>query len=280
MINSGKNKKNIALISLLPEEKHGVKKLSASDFGAGDNILALNAIKADTSATIIKGGEIVSCVQEERFNRQKRTDDFPRLAIKFCLAESAMCWKDLDIVFWQKTYHPEALYYLQFKKNQMKIIKANGFHHLAHGGSSFRLSGFKKANILVIDAKGDDNDSITFFIGNDGKIRKRWRVDCNKISLGDIYERAALKIGLASNASFAARHGQGKMMALSAYGKPSSNYKDIFYIKDHKNVVDNSREYISSISRKASKRKIPHVEVITFTANIQKCLEDSVINLI
>jgi carbamoyltransferase len=39
----------------------------------------------DSSAAIVKDGEIVADVQEERFNRQKHSNNIPIKSIEYCL---------------------------------------------------------------------------------------------------------------------------------------------------------------------------------------------------
>ena len=47
------------------------------------NILGLNVFHADTSACIIKNGEIISAVEEERFTRVKHFQDFQKILLIF-----------------------------------------------------------------------------------------------------------------------------------------------------------------------------------------------------
>src|SRR5215217_2212323 len=48
-------------------------------------ILGINAYHGDASASIIKDGELLAAVEEERFNRYKHCAGFPAEAIKYCL---------------------------------------------------------------------------------------------------------------------------------------------------------------------------------------------------
>jgi carbamoyltransferase len=49
------------------------------------HILGINAYHGDASAAIIKDGQLIAAVEEERFNRQKHCAGFPAQAIKYCL---------------------------------------------------------------------------------------------------------------------------------------------------------------------------------------------------
>lgn len=59
-------------------------------------ILGLNYIFHDSSACIIKDGEILYAVEEERLSRQKHTQCFPSRAIADCLAQNRLSAGDID----------------------------------------------------------------------------------------------------------------------------------------------------------------------------------------
>ncbi|HEX8847104.1 MAG TPA: carbamoyltransferase C-terminal domain-containing protein [Pyrinomonadaceae bacterium] len=49
-------------------------------------ILGLNAYHGDAAAAIIRDGELIAAVEEERFNRRKHCAGFPAESIKYCLS--------------------------------------------------------------------------------------------------------------------------------------------------------------------------------------------------
>ncbi len=53
------------------------------------NILGLNMLH-DSSAAIVKNGELVSACEQERFNKIKHTNEFPMEAIKESLKISKL----------------------------------------------------------------------------------------------------------------------------------------------------------------------------------------------
>src|SRR5215217_7053627 len=61
-------------------------------------ILGINAYHGDASAAIIRDGELLAAVEEERFNRIKYCAGFPTQAIKWCLSEAGISAYDLDHV--------------------------------------------------------------------------------------------------------------------------------------------------------------------------------------
>ena len=49
-------------------------------------ILGLNIFHGDAAACIIKDGEILIAIEEERINRVKHSSGFPIESIKYCLS--------------------------------------------------------------------------------------------------------------------------------------------------------------------------------------------------
>ena len=72
----------------------------------------------DSSASIIKDGKIVACIEEERFTRVKHAPGvLPENSIRFCLSEAKISIKDVDyVVFAGATY------------DNMKLILSNFFN--------------------------------------------------------------------------------------------------------------------------------------------------------
>ncbi len=61
-------------------------------------ILGLNAYHADAAACLVKDGELVAAVEEERFRRIKHWGGFPSESIRYCLAEAGISLGDVDHV--------------------------------------------------------------------------------------------------------------------------------------------------------------------------------------
>src|SRR6266700_5467652 len=60
------------------------------------NILGINAYHANSSAALVCDGQLVTAVEEERFNRVKYAAGFPAEAIRHCLAEAGLTLQDID----------------------------------------------------------------------------------------------------------------------------------------------------------------------------------------
>lgn len=58
--------------------------------------LGINAYHGDASAAIIRDGELIAAVEEERFNRVKHCAGFPTAAIRYCLEVAGVRAEDVD----------------------------------------------------------------------------------------------------------------------------------------------------------------------------------------
>ena len=66
-------------------------------------IIGLSCFYHDSAATLIKDGEIVAAVQEERFSRKKHDSRFPINAIRYCLQSQNIDLRDIEyIVYYEK----------------------------------------------------------------------------------------------------------------------------------------------------------------------------------
>ena len=69
------------------------------------SILGISAFYHDSSATLVKNGEIVAAVQEERFSRIKHDSSFPINSIISVLKFGNIKLSDIDhIVFYEKPF--------------------------------------------------------------------------------------------------------------------------------------------------------------------------------
>ncbi len=150
-------------------------------------IIGINAFHADSSACLVIDGNLISAVEEERFNRIKHWAGFPIKSIKYCLEQSNLNISDIDhisinidpkanylkkLLFLAKHRPSFSLVFDRIKKkkkyNSIKEIINEEFkdyqfngqinnieHHYAHLSSAFHVSPFKEACILSVDGFGD-----------------------------------------------------------------------------------------------------------------------------
>jgi len=108
-----------------------------------------------------------------------------------------------------------------YPKNVKKLFLN---HHLSHAASTFRCSGFNKANIIIIDLAGELEATSTY-IGENNEIKK---VDSYPIkkSIGYLYSMITSLLNLG-------QHGEGKTMALASYGNYNHKFSVVKVTKDN-----------------------------------------------
>lgn len=218
--------------------------------------LGISCYYHDSAAAILKDGNLVAAVEEERFSRIKFDDGFPISAINFCLKEAGITPKDLSsVAFYDKPIlkferlldnyigvAPRGLYSfldtipkwihkrLWIKEEIKKSL--TGFsgkiifpeHHLSHAAYSFYTSPFSESAILIVDAVGEWTTT-SFGYARDTTIELtndiRW-----PHSVGMFYSAFTYFMG------FKVNEGEYKLMGLSAYGKPK------FYETILDNLID------------------------------------------
>ena len=60
--------------------------------------LGISCYYHDSAAALLKDGHVVAAVEEERFSRKKFDDDFPKMAIEWCLEEAKIEPSQIDSV--------------------------------------------------------------------------------------------------------------------------------------------------------------------------------------
>jgi carbamoyltransferase len=209
------------------------------------SILGVSAFYHDSAAALIRDGEIIAAVQEERFTRRKHDPDFPRNSIRYCLSEGGINASQLDyVVFYEKplvkfdrlletylAFAPDGFdsfsraipLWVNHKLDMPRIIfealgdEFNGQlcftnHHESHAASAFFPSPFEEAAILTLDAVGEwGTSSIGVGRGNQILLTHEMRFPH---SLGMLYTAFTYYTGFKVNS------GEYKLMGLAPYGKP------------------------------------------------------------
>lgn len=167
----------------------------------------------DSSATIIKNGKIVACVEEERFIRIKHAPGvLPENAIKFCLKKANVTIKDVDyVVFAGATYTDMKNILTDFFQLKFRFCPKIYLidHHLAHASAAFYTSGFENSYIITADLSGDSRSTVLFYADKTGikEINSYFKPN----SLGLFYATITQYLG------FRYDNDECKTMALAAY---------------------------------------------------------------
>ena len=220
-------------------------------------VLGLSCYYHDSSAVLLRDGEIIAASQEERFNRDKYSPVFPIQAVNACLQEAGITAYDLDeVAFYEKMYlkfertilsHIVGFPFtfrsfldtmplwlkdrlavsfaveeeLRFKR-PVKYVK----HHLSHAASSFLYSPFDRAALLTVDGVGE-YACATMGTGNGSQIEIHKEMQYPH-SLGLLYSIFTAYLG------FRVFQGEGKIMALAEFGEPEfmDHFAKILNLKD------------------------------------------------
>ena len=216
------------------------------------NVLGISAFYHDSAAALLRDGEIVAAVQEERFSRVKYDERFPARAIEYCLAEAGITARDLDYVaFYEQpltkferlmetyvAYAPVGFasfrkaipVWLQTKLHLPSVIRrglGNSYtgpilfpsHHESHAASAFFPSPFDDAAILTLDGTGEwSTTTIGHGRGNQFRLLEQLQFPH---SLGLLYTAFTYYCGFKVNS------GEYKLMGLAPYGEP--RFVDVIY---------------------------------------------------
>src|SRR2546428_9872974 len=75
-----------------------LKIWSANTFRLVVYILGINAYHGDAAAALVKDGELIAAVEEERFNRIKHCAGFPAQSIEYCLRTAGITIEEVEHV--------------------------------------------------------------------------------------------------------------------------------------------------------------------------------------
>jgi carbamoyltransferase len=218
-------------------------------------ILGVNAYHGDAAAAIVKDGQLIEAVEEERFNRKKHCAGFPTLAIRYCLDAAGISLDRVDHIGISRDpsahLHKKILFSLTKLANLSGLIAArlanaakirdlrrdlanalgvaasekaqfhNVEHHKAHMASCFFVSPFERAAILSIDGFGDFISTM-WGVGQGNRIDVLGQVEFPH-SAGAVYTATTQYLG------FTKYGDEGKVMGLAPYGQPRylSEFRDI-----------------------------------------------------
>jgi carbamoyltransferase len=207
-------------------------------------ILGINAYHGDSSAALLRDGELVAAAEEERFRRVKHWAGFPAQAIRWCLDDAGITLAELDhvainqdaranlgrkLAFLVKS-RPDVSLIVQRLKNKRERTgiaevlaaeiggKYEGDvhfveHHLAHLASAFLVSPFDEAVAVSVDGFGDFA-SAAWGVGRGNRVEVDDKVYFPH-SLGIFYQAITQFLG------FPHYGDEYKVMGLAPYGKPA-----------------------------------------------------------
>jgi carbamoyltransferase len=218
-------------------------------------ILGIVAKTHDSGVAFLSDGVPELVLEEERFNRDKKTKKFPRRGLIAGLEELGLGLHDIDVITapWdmkllRRTFASLLLHRFPLslslalpsshtsQKNDIVFLNyflqrdlrkrlgatalppiVNVPHHHSHA-AMFLVSPFEEALVLVMDGYGDDCSS-SAYVGRGNRLERLWSTPIMN-SAGLVYTFVTEYLG------FAGFGDEGKVMALAAYG--GDTYVDRF----------------------------------------------------
>jgi carbamoyltransferase len=201
----------------------------------------------DSSACIVRDGELLFAIAEERISRVKHDASFPHLAIQACLEYSRIRADQLDeVCFGWPTAGPgfrhdlkcfatsglpltylnlltSTLHFLSMRhqgggakkfRQQFGNVKARMRfvdHHLAHALSAYAYSGFSEAAVVVMDGRGAW-EATSIWHGRKGRLEHVLTIPFPD-SVGFLYSEFTAYLGFQRNTD------EWKVMGLAPYGR-------------------------------------------------------------
>jgi len=212
---------------------------------ASTYVLGINAYHGDVSAALLRDGQLVAAVEEERFRRVKHWAGFPTMSIRTVLGMAGIRGAEVQHVaisrdpkanllrkgLFTVTHRPDPRLVLDRVRNAGKVRDLHGplaatlgvprddlpkvhyvEHHPAHLASAFFVSPYSLAACCAIDGFGDFV-STSFAIGNGNHLDVLDKVYFPH-SLGMLYTAITQFIG------FHEYGDEFKVMGLAPYGRP------------------------------------------------------------
>lgn len=218
-------------------------------------VLGISCFFHDAAACLLRDGEIVHAVEEERFSRRKHDPSFPTRSIDHCLRAEGITAADLAAVgFYEDPQlkfsrivasivdaFPRSLdlymraipLWLRERLHVERTIRDAlgdfggaiyfGEHHRSHAASAFFVSPFSDAAVITMDGIGEWA-SATYGIGSGTHLELTHEIRFPH-SLGLLYSAFTAHLG------FEVNEGEYKVMGLAPYGRPT-------YLDQVREVVD------------------------------------------
>jgi carbamoyltransferase len=205
----------------------------------------------DAAAALVHDGQIVAAAEEERFVRIKHVSALPVHAIRYCLKEAGLRLSDVDAVavpwkYWEIGTRARLALGAMLRSPQLFREKSRRSierlrqewwelaclrrklsgqidgtpcpsvtfldHHMCHAASTFLVSPFERAAVLVVDGASESHSTMTALADR----RQIQGLDRTRLphSLGQFYAAMTAYLG------FKPDHDEYIVMGLAAYGEP------------------------------------------------------------
>jgi carbamoyltransferase len=263
----------------------------------------------ESSACLVRDGELLYAVAEERLSRVKHDGRFPALAIRACLDFAGVRPAELDYICfgwstpWASYRHElgdfvrgrqpisylnllnTARWFLSMQHQrggqrrftqQFGPTKARALfvdHHRAHAISAYAYSGFDETAVLVVDGRGAW-EATSIWHGRDGQLDHVLTIPWPN-SLGLFYAAFTEYLG------FQAYSDEWKVMGLAPYGQPSVDLHDFItldhgtYKVDGPRLIGRGSDRCATIAKVLGPHRTPESEIEDQYKNIAFAVQDA-----
>lgn len=263
----------------------------------------------DSSACIVRDGEVLFAVAEERLSRVKHDARFPALAIRACLETTGIRAEQVDFLC-QAWPVPRAgfLHDLRSYATGKQPVNSNALlnttryfasmwhqksgekafrriygpvktrfvhvdHHLAHAISAYAYSGFDDAAVLVLDGRGAW-EATSLWYGRAGRLEHVWTIPWPN-SLGLFYAQFTQYLG------FVPYSDEWKVMGLAPYGEPGINLREFIVPEDSpyrvsaRLLIGKDPAPTAAIERRLGRSRVPESEIDARHKNLAFAVQES-----
>ena len=263
----------------------------------------------DSSACIVRDGELLFAVAEERLSRVKHDARFPQLAVQACLEfakakpeeldevcfgwqppgplyrHDLKCWMTGKLPITYSSVRNGTAYFLSMwsqgggakpferlfgkLKTQMRFVD----HHLAHALSAYSFSGFDDAAVVVMDGRGAW-EATSIWHGRDGRLEHVLTIPFPD-SVGYFYSEFTEYLGFQRNSD------EWKVMGLAPYGKPGVDLRAFIEVnaapyKVHaRQLVANGAAPFAEMVRLFGPRRLPESEIDEQHKDVAYAVQDA-----
>ncbi|MFB9433628.1 carbamoyltransferase family protein [Streptoalloteichus tenebrarius] len=196
----------------------------------------------DAAAALVRDGEVVAAVEQERLNRVKHTTAFAGDAIQTCLDVAGVTLADVDQIafFFGERYTDRELYRVYARNPRLPVRSSRELladrvrerfdvdlphdavrfvaHHTAHAYTTYPQSGYDDALVAVLDGAGEET-AITVHSAHGDGMELLTSHEISR-SLGYLYLAGTELLGYRLGDEY-------KVMGLAPHGDPAT-YRAVF----------------------------------------------------
>ncbi len=272
----------------------------------------------DSSACIVRDGELLFAVAEERISRVKHDAAFPRQAVQACLDFAGVQADQLDEVCfgWPQavaSYRHDLkcfatgqmrLNYLSALNSSLQFLSmwhqrggAKRFtqhfgkvkarmryvdHHLAHAISAFAYSGFDDSAVVVMDGRGAW-EATSVWHGCDGRLEHVLTIPFPN-SVGYFFSEITEYLGFQRNSD------EWKVMGLAPYGQPGVDLSPFIDLQESpycvhtEKLISPGADAFAEMKKLLGSMRVPESEITDHHKNVayaaQEACEIAMMNVV